>query len=444
MGYLRLIKSAFVFLNTLRFLVVNRDDGKDAVERIQLKKLRGELQWAWDNIPFYRSFWAKNGFNPYEDFQRLEDIQKVPYTDKETVRNHLSEMLPGNINAGSLSLVNTGGTTGMPMKFYIDNYVARAKEVAYQVFVDYNYFGYRLWLDRVVIMRGYKFPQSMTDNGVYWRRDIKENALLMSSFHIKRDTYRSYLDKISQFKPRFIRAYPSAIVSLCKYMKEDGISPIKGLRGVICSSETIYEWQRTLVRDVLGVEIYSFYGHSEKSVVAYQTNSSKLHHFNPFYGYTEFINSSDKHCAEDGELGEVVVTSLDNRYFPFIRYRTSDMVKNTTEASPCRLWGLVAKEIVGRKQEYVYDKNGEASLFLWSDEVFWGIEGIEAYQYVQDEYGKLTLLVQSEKPLSAGLRKEIHEKAQIIFQGFDIEIEQTSHIALTKSGKFRYLVQNIR
>lgn len=140
MGYLRLIKSAFVFLNTLRFLVVNRGDGKDEVERIQLKKLRAELLWAWDNIPFYRSFWAKNGFNPYEDFQRLEDIHKVPYTDKEMVRNHLSEMLPSNIKSESLSLVNTGGTTGMPMKFYIDNYVARAKEVAYQVFVDYNYF----------------------------------------------------------------------------------------------------------------------------------------------------------------------------------------------------------------------------------------------------------------------------------------------------------------
>ena len=76
--------------------------------------------------------------------------------------------------------------------------------------------------------------------------------------------------------------------------------------------------------------------------------------------------------------------------------------------------------------------------------MFWGIEGIEAYQYVQDEYGRLTLLVQSEKPLSAELRKEIYEKARIIFQGFDIEIEQTNHIALTKSGKFRYLVQNIR
>ena len=58
MGYLRLIKSAFVFLNTLRFLVVNRGDGKDEVERIQLKKLRAELLWAWDNIPFYRSFWV--------------------------------------------------------------------------------------------------------------------------------------------------------------------------------------------------------------------------------------------------------------------------------------------------------------------------------------------------------------------------------------------------
>lgn len=127
MGYLRLIKSAFVFLNTLRFLVANRGDGKDAVERIQLKKLRAELLWAWDNIPFYRSFWAKNGFNPYEDFQRLEDIQKVPYTDKETVRNHLSEMLPSNIKSESLSLVNTGGTTGMPMKFYIDNYVRGQK-----------------------------------------------------------------------------------------------------------------------------------------------------------------------------------------------------------------------------------------------------------------------------------------------------------------------------
>lgn len=437
MKLLKLINSVGIVLKTLFFLYIHDRSSLEYVKKYQFRKLQNLINFAWNNIPFYRKYWENEGFNP-SCFMKIEDVQKIPYLDKNMVRQNLEEMLPKYTNQCNLSLVSTGGTTGMPMKFYIDNYKARAKELAYQLFVNYNYFGYKQCLDRVVVLRGNRVKDCLIENGIFWQFDIFENALIMSSFHLTSETYCDYRNKLIKFSPRYIKAYPSSIVALCLLIKKHGGIQIPKLKGVICSSENIYDWQRVLVKEVLGVRIYSYYGHSEKSVLGYQCNELSYTKFSPYYGFTEFINNTNEYCKVDNEVGQVVVTSFDNKYFPFIRYKTEDLIEYANYDS------FVVKRILGRKQEFVYNKNHDSILFTCADEIFWDVEGIVAYQYLQNEYGKLTILLQADTEIQNSILEKIKEEAFRVFVDFDVKVIQVSHIERTNTGKFKYLIQNIK
>lgn len=410
----------------------------EKVKKIQYRMLKKQINYAWTKIPFYQKLWKERGFNP-EDFKSLADIKKIPFIDKNDVREHFEEMIPIGYPQKRLTLVTTGGTTGMPMQFYIDNYKAWGKEFAFQFFCAWRYFRHKLFFDRVVILRGARINENKLKQGIFWEKSKRDNGLNFSSFHLKNENYKKYLRKIRQYKPKFIKAYPSSIVAFCSMMKEHDDFEIKGLKGVICSSESIYDWQRNLVRETLGVEIYSLYGHSEKSVQALQYLGNKMC-FHPLYGYVEFCDI-DKNVDVDFGIAHVVCTSFDNDYFPFIRYKTYDYV----DVDKSQLYFThVASRIIGREQDFVYDNKNNKVVFINSDEPLWGIKGIEAYQYVQNIKGELNLLLQINNAFNKDDINIIQLRLKEIYLYIHINIEFVDIIERTKVGKFRYLIQNIK
>ena len=409
---------------------------KEDITEIQFKKYKELVEYAWNEIPAYRKHWSDNGFDP-SHFKSLDDVRKIPKINKDFVRENLEEMLPKSYDRTRLSLVRTGGTTGMPMNFYIDQYVARPKELAYLLWGGWHYWRHRQGLDKVVTLRGARIKDSLIRKGIYWQRNLRENGILMSSFHILEETYPLYLSKLRSYGPRFIKAYPSSIAAFCHLMKKHGDKGIKGLKGVICSSETIYDWHRTLVRETLGVEIMSFYGHSEKAVCAFQDKNGNME-FPALYGYTEFLDEDGLPVNSKEESAYVVATSFDNKYFPFIRYETDDRVDVLSNSIP-----MLAERVLGRKQEFIYDRYGNILPFTCNDEVIWGVEGIIAYQYVQHEKGKLELYLQVDSIFENDSVSEIISRTEEIFMNCTISIKIVNEIEKTPSGKFRYLIQNI-
>ena len=351
----------------------------EKVKKIQYRMLKKQINYAWKKIPFYQRLWKEKGFNP-EDFKSLDDIKKIPFIDKNDVREHFEEMIPIGYPKKRLTLVTTGGTTGMPMQFYIDNYKAKAKEIVFQIYREYRFWHCWRFIDNVAVLRGRQIAEDRLKQNIFWEK--VNGDLYFSSFHLKNEYYEKYINKLREYKPRFIKAYPSSIVALCSMMKEHNDYSINGLKAVICSSENIYDWQRNLVRDVLGVEILSQYGHSEKAVWAFQYLDGKMC-FHPMYSYVEFCDV-DKSIDINTGVAHVVCTSFNNYYFPFIRYKTYDYIEVAESKS---YFTHVASRIIGREQDFVYDRDNNRTIFTNSDEPFWDVKGIVAYQYIQNEKG---------------------------------------------------------
>lgn len=427
------LSALYTFVYHIRQLSMSKN--KD-ISLIQFQKYKFLVNYAWNNIPAYRKLWESYGFNP-SMLKTLDDIKLIPMIDKNFIRENFDDLVSIGYDKSRLSVVTTGGTTGMPMRFYIDQYAARSKELAYQLWSSWHFWSHRQGIDRVVTLRGKRIRDSLINKGVYWQNNLRENGIYMSSFHISEKTYDIYINKLREYKPRYIKAYPSSIVALCLLMKRNGDKGIEGLKGVICSSETIYDSHRKLIKETLGVDILSLYGHSEKAVCAYQNKSGNMH-FPPLYGYVEFLDENGNHVSQKGSKAHIVATSFDNFYFPFIRYKTDDCVDVHSSGVI-----KVAEKILGRKQEFVYNIYGNKLPFTCSDETMWHIKGIVAYQYVQNEWGKLELHLQVNDSFKKESVAEIIKKSEKIFVDCTVNVVFVNNIEKTISGKFRYLIQNV-
>jgi hypothetical protein len=414
----------------------------DEIESYQFRELKRLIDFAWEHIPFYRRYWEHHGFTP-EQFQRLQDFSLIPCIDKEIVRANYKDMVPRNYDRGRLEQVTSGGTTGLPLSFYINQAIAHGRELVHQPWTYWHVCRYKLGIDKVVILRGSRVDERLIQQGIYWKRSLgyRGRGLLLSSFHLTEATYKSYMHEIRKESPKFIVAYPSSLTILCTMMKKHNEAPLIELRGAICSSEMVYEWQRQLVREVLGVEIYSFYGHSEKTVSAIPDSQHRML-FEPSYGYVEFLDEKLNPVDTVGEIAQVVSTGFQNDYMPFIRYQTSDYVR--VDNHPPLGFTHVAKEIIGRAQDFVYDKDGNRLPFTCSDEVFWNIDGIIAYQYLQREVGRLLIHLEVDNSFINESIQNIQIEAEHMFYNCDVEVLIVDRIERTSSGKFRYFVQTIK
>lgn len=92
---------------------------KMQLQELQFKKLKRLLTHAYNNCPFYTHKFEEAGFN-LNQFNDLKDIQKVPFLTKQEIKDNLESLTATNIPINRREVLNTGGTTGMPMKFYRD------------------------------------------------------------------------------------------------------------------------------------------------------------------------------------------------------------------------------------------------------------------------------------------------------------------------------------
>ena len=172
-----IIISFFVFLKHFFCLVFFP---KRTIDKIQYKKLRNVIRYAWDNVPAYRKLWESNNFKP-EMFNCIADINKIPIINKDFVRNNYEAMVSVTYQKDRLTLVTTGGTTGMPMRFYIDLYKSRAKEMAYKAVQFYRYCNILLFIDRVVVLKGRRLPEELLQKNIFYSSN---NLIYIFSFTI--------------------------------------------------------------------------------------------------------------------------------------------------------------------------------------------------------------------------------------------------------------------
>lgn len=318
---------------------------------------------AYDESQFYHDIYTKYGISK-DDIKGIDDIKKLPIITKDDIRLNAEKILVGP--RWKAMKAYTSGTTGQSLYIYQDM-ASVWKEQAY--LYHYRALCSFTYGESLVSMRGH------LDSRQFSMKLPVGNILYLSSYQIKSENALRYRDAILEHKPKAIEGYPSSIYNLCCILKEAGIK----LDIPLCftSSETLFDYQRRLFREVLGCETYDWYGCTEKTIALVETQNHDGYYELPGYSINEYM--------DDG----VVTTSLINDCFPLIRYKVNDLILPKTDYVPLSVDSPKIERLEGRTESYVIAKDGTIVgrlNFLFKD-----VENIKLAQIVQKEPGQITI-----------------------------------------------------
>jgi phenylacetate-CoA ligase len=358
---------------------------------------------------------------------------------KQDVRRSAPELRARNIPDTWVTVGQTDGTTGYPLRLVLDK-----RRVIFDralVHRHWAWAGYRPG-DRVVMLREFTLVAPETRSGIYWRRDWVDNRVYLSGFHLSPTSMPLYVRKLQQWQPQFIAAYPSSLFTLARFMERQGVRlPV---RAVFTSSEVLTATERRIIEQQFGGRVWDRYGTGERLVVGQQCEQGAYHQ-NVEFGLLQ-VDAPRGQPAPTGARGELIHTTLSNLSMPLIRYASEDMGYLVDGRCACGRGLPLMGTVDGRKDDVIVTADGRlmprAGLDLFEEEH--AITAVERCQLVQERPGEIVLRVvpragfspSAQAALVAHLRKQIGESTRI-------QVDVLETLPRSPTGKERLVVSKL-
>ncbi|MGJ0906005.1 phenylacetate--CoA ligase family protein [Clostridium botulinum] len=427
------------FNDTYNFLGKSEYWTKEQHEQYQVCKLKKLLKHSYNNVPYYKNLFNQCGFD-VDKFKYLDNMQKIPFLTKDLVMENIESLKAQNFKNKDFIYASTGGTTGKQMKFYMQKHFSSGIEWAFMM-KQWERIDFEYGKSKRIILRNQVLPKDKL-----WIWDKLQNALILDTYHLTDENIKKIIDKINEVRIPYIHTYPSAITIICEFIKRTGYRINYNLKGVLASSENIYSGQRELIEDTLKTRMYSWYGHSEMCILAGECEKSNKYHIFTEYGYTELIDENNNIISESQKIGELVGTGFNNYVMPFIRYRTADYGMYSKEQQcNCRRNYKLLDSVQGRwLQEMIVTSRGNkisiTAINMHSD-IF---DNVFKFQFYQDAPGICTInIVKKDNYSDKDEKNIVKELSKKLSDDVKLKVNYVDNIEKTKSGKHRFLIQNI-
>ena len=298
------------------------------IEKLQLERLKKTVYHCM-NSPFYKKRFEENGLTP-EDIQSLDDLRKIPFTTKQDLR----DTYPFGIASVSLDkavrLHSSSGTTGNPTVIIhtqkdLDEWANAVARCLHMVGlrpsdVFQNSSGYGMFTGGLGFQYGAERLGMMT--------------VPAAAGNTKRQ-----LKFITDFGTTALHAIPSYVTRIYEVMQEMGLDPKRDtkLRTLIIGAEPHSEEQRRRIEEMMGVKAYNSFGMSEMCGpgVAFECQEQNGLHIWEDYYIVEIIDPDTLQPVPEGEVGELVLTTINREGMPLLRYRTRDLTRVLPGECPC-------------------------------------------------------------------------------------------------------------
>ena len=294
---------------------------RDELQALQLKRLKATLQHAYRNSPVYKAKFDAAGVHP-DDLKTLSDIAKFPFTTKADLRDNYPFGMFAVPREQIVRIHASSGTTGKPTVVgYTQNDIDTwANLVARSVRASGAKRG-----DMVHVSYGY----GLFTGGLGAHYGAERLGLTVVPFGGGQTERQVQL--IQDFRPDIIMVTPSYMLAIADEFERLGLDPRESsLRIGIFGAEPWTNEMRSAIEARMGIDAVDIYGLSEVMGpgVANECVETKdgptiwEDHF-----YPEIINPDTGEPVADGEMGELVFTSLTKEALPIIRYRTRDLTR---------------------------------------------------------------------------------------------------------------------
>ena len=411
-----------------------------ALERMQMQKLTELLQTAARHSPWHAERMSAAGLDIDDGGAplTLDDLRRLPVMTKQDARANVDRIRWAGVPGGA-ARYNTGGSSGEPLIFYFGRR-RQASDAAGRIRAR-RWWGVDVG-DREVYLWGAPAELNKTDR-IKTLRDGLLNQLVLNAFAMSAPNMDAYLDAVQAFRPKCIYGYASSVALLAARASARGLRlRLPELRVVCTTGEPLYPHQRKLIEDVFGVPAANEFGSRDIGFTAHETPHRQMLLINESI-VLEVLDRAGR-PAEAGELGEAVMTGLCSDAQPFIRYRTGDMVRVSTQ--PCSDGrGLhVLNEVVGRTTDFVVRPDGVIMHALAVIYVLRAVEGIAEFKLVQHALRDVEVLLVPDGRWSNACHAQVMAGlAARLGSEVRIRIRMVEAIPVEASGKYRYVVSNV-
>ncbi len=332
------------------------------------------IKYAKENSEYYQNKFADVDV---ESIKTEEDFKKLPFSDKEDLRNAYPLKLAAVANKDIVRIHSSSGTTGTPV---IIPYTKKDVEDWATMFARCYEIAGVTNEDRVQITPGY----GLWTAGIGFQAGIEKlggMAIPMGPGNTDKQ-----LQMMQDLQSTVICATSSYALLLAEEIEKRGIKETIHLKKGVIGSERWGEKMRKRIASELGVSLYDIYGLTEiygPGVAISCDSECGMHYFDDFF-YCEVINPETGENLSDGEVGELVITTLQKEGAPLIRYRTHDLTRIMTGDCPCGCKYPRIDTLVGRSDDMVKVK-GVIIFPQKVDELLSKIDGVSSeYQVMLD------------------------------------------------------------
>ncbi|MGZ3180894.1 MAG: phenylacetate--CoA ligase family protein [Telluria sp.] len=397
------------------------------------QRLHATLQRAIASLPYYRHL--DPDFSPAEAEDALRS--QFPVIDKATLLANRATLYPnGGAKKWWYALGKTSGTTGTPLMVF-----RSPRSVLYEnefLKRHWSWGGFEAGMKRATLRGDLVVPIDQAAPP-YWFYNRYNNQLLLSSRHLTDHAVTAIIDKLYEFQPDMLQAYPSTAYTLASYLERQGRRldvPV-----IFTASEPLYPHQREAILDRLGRKIMDMYGQAERVAFATQCEHGSMH-LNTDYSHVELVDEQGNPTQDEGF---VAGTTFHNDVMPLVRYRLSDRTRFLPGRCACGRAFPLIEPVTGKYEDAITGGDGMVVSPSVLTFAFKGIENIRRSQVAQVGPAHWEVRVVPDTHFSpADKDKLVHNIHHLVDARVRVDVVLREALPNTAAGKFRWVVNETK
>ncbi len=300
---------------------------RQEIKDIQSERLVEMVQRVYNNVPYYKAKLDNAGVKP-SDIKSVDDLSKLPFTTKADLRDTYPFGLFAVPQTDIVRVHASSGTTGKATVVgYTKNDICVWKECVARCLTMAGI------TDKDIIQVGYGYGLFTGGLGAhYGAEEVGATVVPMSTGNSAK-----LISLMKDFNVTAIACTPSYLLHIAELLEEQGDLENVKLKTAICGAEPWTEAMRLQIEKKLNINAHDIYGLSEimGPGVACDCQYHTGLHINEDHFIPEIIDPNTLQPVKEGEIGELVFTTITKEGIPLIRYRTRDLTSITYEKCQC-------------------------------------------------------------------------------------------------------------
>jgi len=395
----------------------------------QVKKLKELIRYSYRHVKYYREIFEKNNLNP-DSIKTLEDLKQLPVLTRSDIQKNFEKLVSDEKEMLKYTRSSSSGTTGIPINYLHDvdgDSSGKAAGFFFNYLSGWN-FGRRsihIWGNITSIQR-WNSPGSKLKQFFFMQKNLPSTDLNEIV------NYKKVIDLINRIKPFSIDGYTSSIYNLARYIKDHNVK-IYRPKFVFTTAENLFKNEKNIIESSLGL-VSDIYGCGEINGIAVRPVAEDK------YYILEPHVIIEAESIRKGDYKEIIVTNLDNKIMPLIRYKIGDLIDGIYEGDEQNRFGFsYFKQIIGRTSEVIDMGNGKilSPINIFGGTLFREIGGVLKHKVVWNG-NYLDFLFEVNPGFN---REKACEKINAELKPYDVTFKITivDRLNPDKSGKFRYM-----